>query len=131
MQKFTVPAADRLHLLRSFFAFLAVLSTGGSAALLFKCLPLIVRTLPLPGPRPTPPPLPPLSLPSPPSSPPSPPSGPLTGYGFFESCREVGWSSSGNPYPYGLALTVTFSPDTDMDGVYEASRACSTTSQVT
>ena len=121
MQKFSVSTAagtDRLHLLRSFFAFLAVLSTGGSAALLFKCLPLIVRTLPLPGPRPTPPPLPPLSLPSPPSSPPSPPSGPLIGYGFFESCREVGWSSSGNPYPYGLALTVTFSPDTDMDGVY-------------
>ena len=67
----------RLHLLSIFFAFLAVLSTGGATAALVKFLPIIgittVAPLPLPGPRPSPPSLPPLSLPSQPSPPPPPP----------------------------------------------------------
>ncbi|EOD19325.1 hypothetical protein EMIHUDRAFT_118001 [Emiliania huxleyi CCMP1516] len=48
----TAVAAGRLHLLSSFFAFLAVLSTGGSTALLVKLLPQ--ATAP---PSPLPPPL--------------------------------------------------------------------------
>ncbi|EOD29606.1 hypothetical protein EMIHUDRAFT_113645 [Emiliania huxleyi CCMP1516] len=72
----TAVITGRLHLLSISFAFLAVLSTGGSSTLFV--MPIIgittVAPLPLPEPQHSPQPLSPLSLPSPPSSSPSPPS---------------------------------------------------------